>query len=120
MLKPKSLSIKDFLIRKMSIKKMLPEETIEAIINNQFQEANNAMKTCNSVEFSGFGKFLFNKKKSLTKLTTLYNVRANIVEQLEDESLAELKKLSLESKLRIAEKAIENLKPRVDEIKRNL
>ena len=66
--KPQSLSVKDYLIRKMAVNLMVPEKTIEAVISHQFNEANVAMRTNDSVEISGFGKFLFNKKKAIKKM----------------------------------------------------
>ena len=57
--KPKSMSMKDFLIRVQAVKMMKSEKTIEAVVNHQFQSTNLAMRTNNSVELSGFGKFFF-------------------------------------------------------------
>ena len=73
--KPKSLSVKDFLIRKMSVKLLIPEYTIEAIVTHQFQEALKAMIANKSVEISGFGKFIFNEKRALKKLEKFYSLR---------------------------------------------
>ena len=73
--KPKSLSVKDFLIRKMSVKLLIPEYTIEAIVTHQFQGALKAMTTNKSIEISGFGKFLFNEKRALKKLEKFYSLQ---------------------------------------------
>ena len=62
--KPVSLSVKAFLIRKMAVELMIPESTLEIVVNHQFGSALNAMQSNKSVEISGFGKFLFNTKKA--------------------------------------------------------
>jgi len=62
--KPISLAIKDFLIRKIAIKYMRPEEDIHKIIMNSFEEANKATASANEVEISGFGKFMFSENKA--------------------------------------------------------
>lgn len=79
--KPISLSVKDFIIRKMAVKMMVSEALIEEVVNHQFKSAQEAMKTpdIESVEISGFGKFLFNKKKALNKLEIFkLNIERNI------------------------------------------
>jgi nucleoid DNA-binding protein len=63
-MKPASMSMKEWLIKKMAIKLVISEKTIEAVINHQFDSASEATKTNNSVEISGFGKFVFNVKRA--------------------------------------------------------
>ena len=41
--KPISLSVKDYLIRRLAPKLLTSEKVIEAVINHQFQSANEAM-----------------------------------------------------------------------------
>ena len=55
--KPQSMSHKDFLIRTLAVKLSVNEKMIEAIVNHQFQSANEAMDLNHSIELSGFGKF---------------------------------------------------------------
>jgi nucleoid DNA-binding protein len=62
--KPISLSVKDYLIRKMAVKMMVPEKTIDAVVAHQFSSANEAVSKHKSLEISGFGKFYFNDKKA--------------------------------------------------------
>ena len=69
--KPISMSVKDYLIRTLAVKMLTSEKIIEAVINHQFQSANEAMDLNNSVEIAGFGKLLFNKKKADKKLEKL-------------------------------------------------
>jgi hypothetical protein len=84
--KPISMSMKDYLIRVQSVKAMMSEKIIEAVVNHQFQSASLAMRTNNSIELSGFGKFYFNTKKAIKRLTSLERKRddlQNIVDSLE-------------------------------------
>ena len=59
-----SMPLKTFLIRKLSLKLNISEKLITQVINHQFTEAFNATSTHNSIEISGFGKFLFNQPKA--------------------------------------------------------
>jgi hypothetical protein len=70
--KPRSMSMKDYLVRVLAVKMMMAEKTIETVINHQFQSSSEAMLNNGSVEISGFGKFYFNKKKAQNKLDTLF------------------------------------------------
>lgn len=76
--KPISMSMKDYLIRVQSVKAMMSEKVIEAVVNHQFQSANLAMRTNNSIELSGFGKFYFNTKKAIKRLTSLERKRDDL------------------------------------------
>jgi hypothetical protein len=63
--KPMSLSVKNFLIRKISTTTMISEKTITSVIDHQFTSLLENMSIANSLEISGFGKFLFNKNKAI-------------------------------------------------------
>lgn len=70
-----SMSVKEYLIRTLAIKLAVNEKTIEAVVNHQFQSANEAMDVNHSVEISGFGKFMYNEKKAVKKLAKLEGKR---------------------------------------------
>jgi len=113
--KPTSLSVKQFIIRNMAVSSMLPEKTIEAVVNHQFNSMLEAMKTVYSVELSGFGKFLFNSTKANKKMKSYTN---NIVvyEQLLLGDLPTRRRLYMEAKLKIIKSAKESLTPKIHEI----
>ena len=113
--KPISLSVKDYLIRKMAVKLMTPEKTIEAIINHQFQSANEAMHRNKTVEISGFGKFLFNDGKALRKMNTYKKIEKALLNTLSKPDLTEAKKRATLLKLGTTRSNIELLKPRINE-----
>ena len=112
--KPMSMSVKDYLIRILAVKTMTSEKTIEAIINHQFQGANEALVNNYSVEISGFGKFYFNHKKAQRKMAKMLS-KANLFErQMNDEALSEQKRASASVKLANTLVGIETLKPKID------
>lgn len=111
--KPKSLSVKEFLIRKMSIKMNTAEKVIDAVITHQFQSATQALNTSKSLEISGFGKFLFNDKKAVAKMAKLEGQKKTLEEQVDNEALTEQKRRSAKLKLDSVLLAIEMLKPKI-------
>jgi nucleoid DNA-binding protein len=92
--KPLSMPVKDYLVRVMSIKTNTPVTTIDAIITHQFEAANEALKTNNSIEFSGFGKLLFKLKTAHKKLEKNIMKKEYWEKQLEDVSITEQKRHS--------------------------
>ena len=112
--KPVSLSIKEYIIRKMSIKFNTAEKVIEAVVNHQFQSATLAFATQKSVELSGFGKFLFNEKKAVKKMESMLVQKSVLEATLIDESTTDRKRKSAELKLESLLQAIDILKPKID------
>jgi len=92
--KPVSMSVKDFLIRTLAVKILTSEKTIEAIINHQFQSANEAVDLNNSLEISGFGKFFFNTKKASRRIEALIAKKGAMEKIIADETVSEQKKRS--------------------------
>lgn len=118
--KPKSMSMKDFLIRVQSVKMMKSEKTIEAVVNHQFQSTNLAMRSNNSVELSGFGKFFFNIKKAQKRLDSLRDRKVYIEEALKDELLTEQRRTRYETMLQNVILDIEFLKSKTNEFQSDL
>ena len=111
--KPLSMSDKDYLIRVMSIKTNTPVAIIDAVISHQFEAANEALKTNNTIELSGFGKFVFKLKKAQNKLQRNINKKEYWEKALEDTSLTEQKRQSYTNKLNNTIKEIEVLKTKL-------
>lgn len=80
--KPRHLSMKDYLVRTLAVKLRVPEKTLDAVISHQFQSANEAMLTNKSIEISGFGKLLFNKKKAEKKMVDLLRIKGHLENRL--------------------------------------
>jgi hypothetical protein len=117
--KPISLSVKDFIIRKMAVKLMMSEKTIDDVINHQFNSANEALKYNNSVEISGFGKFLFNQKKAIKRLNVLLS-KEELYNSVILTCTTEERKASIQLKLNTIKTEIEILKTRTNEDVSNL
>ena len=114
--KPLSLSVKQFLIRRTSVDMAIAEKTVEAVINHQFASMLDAMSNKDSVEMSGFGKFLFNSKKAV-RLVRKYTDHKKMNEELLLQDISPQKRRSVMVKLQELEGNIEMLKPRVNETK---
>lgn len=112
--KPISLSVKDYLIRKMAVKLLKSEKTIEAVINHQFTSANSALLKHNSLELSGFGKLLFNVKKANKKFDRMLIQKEMLQKQLVNPEVSEKRKETAKAKLDSLEIALEILKPKID------
>jgi nucleoid DNA-binding protein len=111
--KPTSMSVKDFLIRRLAVKMMISEKTIEAVVNHQFQEANVAMSGSKSLEISGFGKFYFNDKKAAKQMKKYEEMKAAYEKRLQDEKLTDQRRRVLGVLLKSVTDAIEDLKPKM-------
>jgi nucleoid DNA-binding protein len=108
--KPISMSVKDYLVRTLAVKMMISEKMIETVVNHQFQSANEAMDTNNSIEISGFGKFYFNEKKAKKRLEDLTRKKNLMLEFLASAETSEQKKRSSQVTLEKTEALINLLK----------
>jgi len=111
--KPVSISVKEWIIRNMSVKTMTPESVIEAIINHQFDSAYIALNDSYSLEFSGWGKFYFNLPRAKKKMEKLLSQKSLFTEMVNNEALTETKRRNAQFKLNSALKNIETLKPKL-------
>jgi nucleoid DNA-binding protein len=123
-MKSANTPIKEYIIKKIAVNKvtdkLISEKTMDLVISHQFESAIKAMMTNNTVEISGFGKFLFNFKRAQKELTKYEKIREHYTSLLQNTSLSEEQRKDLEDKLAIANDGIKNLKPRVDEYISNL
>ena len=117
--KPQSMSMKEWIIKKMSINMVISEKVIDAIVVHQFDSANDALNIHKSVEISGFGKFYFNDKKALTQYNKLLAIKKAYERMLSDENITATKKNAVEFKLQILESSIKTLKPKINESESN-
>lgn len=79
--KPTTLSLKDYFIRKMSVKMRRDENDIQEVINHQFKHLNESLKDNNSLEISGFGKLMFRTsiaKKEVVRLNKKIEMLSNL------------------------------------------
>ena len=112
--KPVTLSVKAWLIRQMSVRTMIQENILETVINHQFESSLIAIDTCNSIEFSGWGKFFFNMPKAVKKLEKYKMQIEYFSNALKDTSLTEIKRRNTEIKLQGTIKWFEYLNKKVN------
>lgn len=112
--KPISMSVKDYLIRKLAVQLLTSEKTIEAIVNHQFRSANIALQDNNTVEISGLGKFYFNYKKAVRKMEKMVSKATLFHAQVNNMELTEQKRQSSANKLANTLAQIEVLKPKLN------
>ncbi len=112
--KPVSMSIKDFLVRKLAINMLTEERIVEAVVNHQFMSALSATQTTKEIEISGFGKMFFNDKKAASKYEKQLNKIEYFTEQLSSPNNSPARILSLTNKLNNTIDTAQSLKPRIN------
>ena len=115
MKKPPSMSVKEWIIKKMAISMVIPEKTIDAVVIHQFDSANDALEVHDSIEISGFGKFYFNQKKAQGQYDKYARIKQSYENLLADDSISEKKRHSTEQKLISILNDIKILKPKINE-----
>lgn len=83
------------------------------MITHQFNSAHDALKNNNSIEISGYGKFLFNLKKAKTKIKKLEKVQGSYENMLKDEDISLKKSNFIKSKLSSINLTLNSLRPKV-------
>lgn len=112
--KPSTMSVKEWLIKRMSIPLVTSEKIIDQVITHQFDSANDALNTNKSVELSGFGTFYFNQKKALTQYNKLLAIEKAYNNMLLDEKITDVRRNAITLKLKIIAVSIKTLKPKAN------
>ncbi len=120
--KPNNMSVKEYLYRVMSVRTNTPEKIITAIVDHQFEGVIEAMEKpgIHSIEISGFGKFLFNTKKSLKKAEMYKKTMDSLRVALADPTLTGNKREIAAKKLSGMENWMEKSKPKFDGTNKNI
>jgi nucleoid DNA-binding protein len=111
--KPVSLTMREYIVRTLAPKLLISEKVVDTVVAHQFSEANAAMYENDSIEISGFGKFIFNTKKAHKKLETMIGQRATFEKQMNNPELSEQKRHTALSKYTTIGVAIEHLKSKL-------
>jgi hypothetical protein len=111
--KPTTMSVKEWIIKKLAINMVISEKIIDQVIQHQFDSANDALNLNNTVEISGFGKFLFNVKKANTHYTKLLEMKQAYENTLADTSTTDKKRHSTEQRMITVLNDIKMLKPKI-------
>ena len=111
--KPNTMSVKEYIIKRMSISLVVSEKIIDNVIQHQFDSANDALNTNDTVEISGFGKFFFNTKKANTHYNKLLAMKQAYENTLADTSITEKRRHSTEQRMNTVLSDIKMLKPKI-------
>lgn len=114
--KPSSMSIKEYLIRLQAMSSLRSESVINSVITHQFQSANDAMKTNNSIEISGFGKFYFNLPKAKKRIEALNNKIRNYKRALIEDNVSELLAKRIEARIVFLQEELDRLNNKTNEL----
>jgi len=114
--KPSTMTMKEWLVKKLSMNINTPEKIINVVIANQFDTANDAVGLHDSVEISGFGKFIFNQSRAKKRMIKYIKEKKYLLRDLEHVE-NDKEKDSLEQKLKVMNINIKVLKPRIHENK---
>ena len=98
----------------MSVGMVVSERVIDQVITHQFNSAEDATKTKNSIEISGFGKFVFNKPKAEKKIAKLLKIKKSYEQQLAENTLPTKKLDVIKSKLSNLNLTLNSIKPKVN------
>lgn len=111
--KPVSLTMREYIVRTLAPKLLISEKVVDAVIVHQFSEANLALKDNESIELSGFGKLLFNKKKAQKKMEKFLSQKAVFEAMINNPNITEQKRHAAQLKLNTVLNNIEVLKPKL-------
>ena len=111
--KPISLTMREYLVRTLAPKLLVSEKVIDTVVAYQFSEANAALADNDSVEISGFGKLLFNRKKAEQKMEKFLSQKALFESILQNPEAPEQKKHKAQLKFNTVLHNIEVLKPKL-------
>jgi nucleoid DNA-binding protein len=109
------MSVKDFLMKKLSLKLNVSERVIDAVISNQFSSAFQATSHYNTIEISGFGKFIFSQVKAKRQMKKYMDTLVVYDKQLEDPDITADALRGLNLRKASLLKSIEHLKPKMRE-----
>lgn len=111
--KPTTMSVKEYIIKKMAISMVISEKIIDQVVNHQFDSANDALSSNDTIEISGFGKFFFNTKKANTHYNRLLAMKQAYENILADTSTTDKKRHSTEQRMITVLNDIKMLKPKI-------
>lgn len=108
-MKPQSMSNREWFIKKIAVNNNISEKTINAIINHQFQAISLNLQTNDTLEVSGFGKFIFNRKKAEKKLYKLHHTKNTYIQTIANPETTELRCKNAKRLLIQIEQSIDSL-----------
>lgn len=107
--KPPSMGLREWLIKRVGIEQHLPNTIVTKIVQHQYESAHKALKTNNSIEIAGFGKFFYNVKKAETQMEKCLSQKQAYQKILDEPSITEKKRHSYEQRMITVENGIKAL-----------
>ena len=111
--KPASMAPREWISRVLSERDNIPLSIIEKVTTHSYDGASSALNNNNSIEVSGFGKFIFNEKRAKYTLKKFIQNKEQDEKRLEDEDLSEAERLTYTKRVRDAEISINLLKTKL-------
>ena len=111
--KPHNVLIRDFIQRRMSVDVAVEEEIIRKVITHCFSNAYDAFADNDTIELSGFGKFIFNRSRAIKYKNKLESQIKYFIEIL-DMDVSERKKDATRARLKSLKKNLELLNKRME------
>lgn len=118
--KPTTMTVKEWIIKRISINMVISEKIIDQVVTHQFDSANDALNTNDSIEISGFGKFYFNTKKAEKLYVKLLQMKQAYENTLADPLTTDKKRHATELRMITVLNDIKILKPKINEPKSNI
>lgn len=107
--KPKSMSVREWITKKVATGIIIPENIIRRVINHQFDSAYEALDNCNSIEISGFGKFYYNEKKAIREIENCHSQKIAYEKIINDSTTTEKKRLSYIRRVKTVEDRLKGI-----------
>lgn len=111
--KPHNVLIRDFIQRRMSVDVAIEEEIIKKVITHCFGSAHDAFSNNDSIEISGFGKFIFNRNRAI-KYKNKLESQIKYFTEVMSMNVSERKKDATEARLKALKKNLELLNKRME------
>lgn len=97
--KPSSMSVREWITKKVATTLIIPENVIRRVISHNYDSAYEALEKNKSIEISGFGKFYYNEKKADKEIIHCIKQKDSWKERLECEDATEKERREAESKI---------------------
>jgi nucleoid DNA-binding protein len=108
---PDKISVKEFFTEKVAKDLDIPLALVEKVVNFQCEDLMNAFSEFNTIEISGFGRFIYNNSRSLKKLRTYEKQLENVINRLnENKYVSENERIWDEKRKVIYQGAINKIK----------
>lgn len=107
------MTMKDWLIKKISVNHATPQLIINKVISHQFESISNALVTEKSVEISDFGKFMFKPVKGERSMAKWLSQKELFTNMMEDPTLSNTIRKNAKAKLQAAVNNINHLNKKI-------